>query len=114
MAENIWSLLGMLLVVILILGAAYVVTRMIARQGALSFGGVAAKGVEELYVLRQIPIGRGERLVLVRLHERCLLLGTAQGSVSLLAELSAAEAEPWLNEPAGGDFLKLLHTSAKK
>ena len=109
-----WSLLGMLLVVVLILAAAYVVTRMIARQGALSFGGVAARGVEELYVLRQIPVGRSERLVLVRLHQRCLLLGAAQGGVSLLAELTPEEAEPWLAEAPGGDFLRLLHTSAKK
>ncbi len=111
---SFWSLLGMLLVVIIILVAAYAVTRMIARQGAISFGGVSARGVEELYVLRQIPIGRGERLVLVRLHERCLLLGTASGGVSLLAELSPEEAGPWLAEAPGGDFLKLLHTSAKK
>lgn len=123
MLGEIGSLLGMLLAVAIILFLAWWVTSLVARQGVGGllaapgghgkvFGGVSG----ELYVLRQIPVGRGERLVLVRLHERCLLLGVAQGGVSLLAELSEDEAAPWLEQPdaAPVDFRKLMRMSTKK
>lgn len=124
MLGEIGSLLGMLLAVAIILFLAWWVTSLVARQGV---GGLLAApggrgkvfggfGGGELCVLRQIPIGRGERLVLVRLHERCLLLGVAQGGVSLLSELSEDEAAPWLEQPetAPIDFHKLMRMSTKK
>jgi len=117
---EIGSLLGMLLVVIVILFMAWWVTSLIARRGLAGLPGMPkmlGAGPDEFCVLRQIPIGRNERLLLVRLHERCLLLGSAQGGVSLLAELTADEAEPWLQQPpesSAADFRKLLRMSTKK
>ena len=124
MLGEIGSLLGMLLTVIVILFMAWWVTSLIARRGVAGLSGMpglpkimGAASADELCVLRQIPIGRSERLLLVRLHDRCLLLGTAQGGVSLLTELTEAEAEPWLQQPPEGspaDFRKLLRMSTKK
>ena len=121
---EIGSLLGMLLAVAVILFAAWWVTSLIARQGvgAKFFGGISNSHADgtEFCVLRQIPVGRGARLLLVRLQERCLLLGVAQGGVSLLAELTAEEAAPWLNQndlngPAAPiDFGRLMRMSTKK
>lgn len=118
MLGEIGSMLGMLLAVIIILFMAWWVTSLIARHGISGLPGVAAgQNANELCVLRQIPVSRNERLLLVRLHDRCLLLGAAQGGVSLLTELTEAEAEPWLRQPpegASADFRKLLRMSTKK
>lgn len=91
------QLLGMLACVAAILVLAYWATRFIGKYGAA----VSPHGMRlgELCVLRQIPVGRAERLVLVRLHERCLLLGVAQGGISVLAELSEEDSAKWLKQP---------------
>lgn len=102
MDQNIWSLLGMLAVVGAILAMAYWCTRFVGRhgwagfggQGSAGFGGVRQRG--SLNVLRQMNIGRGERLLLIRLGNRCLLLGVTNGTITVLAELSEEEAEPFL------------------
>lgn len=118
MPADFWSLLGMLLAVIAILFLAWWVTSLVARQGALKLPGlVDSRQGGELCVLRQIPVSRTERLILVRLNQRCLLLGAAQGGVTLLAELTEAEAQPWLQSkgkpdeaaPGGRDFRRFLH-----
>lgn len=118
MPAEIGSILGMLLVVIIILVMAWWVTSLIARQGVAGLPGIiAGQNADEFCVLRQIPVSRGERLLLVRLHDRCLLLGVAQGGVSLLTELTEAEAEPWLRQPpdkSNAGFRKLLRMSTKK
>lgn len=120
MLDEITSLLGMLLAVIVILALAWWVTSLIARQGLAGWAGVsgfAKNKPDELCVLRQIPVSRSERLVLVRLHNRCLLLGAAQGGVSLLAELTEEEAQPWLEQTAeagASDFRRLMRMSTKK
>lgn len=118
MPAGVGSLLGMLLAVIAILALAWWVTSLIARQGTLALPGLAAAG--DLCVLRQIPVSRTERLLLVRLNQRCLLLGAAQGGVTLLAELTEEESQAWLEArpgasgAAGGDFRQFLHMSTKK
>lgn len=121
MPAGVGSLLGMLLAVIAILALAWWVTSLIARQGTLALPGLAAGGgAGDLCVLRQIPVSRTERLLLVRLNQRCLLLGAAQGGVTLLAELTEEESQAWLEArpgasgAAGGDFRRFLHMSTKK
>lgn len=119
MPADFWSLLGMLLAVVVILAAAWWVTTLVARQGTLALPGLAeARSGGEFCVLRQIPISRTERLVLVRLNSRVLLLGVAQGGVSLLAELAEEDAAAWLQnkdakseaaEGSGGVFRRFLH-----
>ena len=104
------SLLGMLAAVVGILFLAHWATKLLAVREL-----PGTRNLEELCVVRQIPVGRGERIVLLRLHERFLLLGTAQGSVTVLAELTAEEAEPWRKTPETTvDFRQLLRMAAKK
>ena len=99
MPAGVGSLLGMLLAVVAILALAWWVTSLIARQGTLALPGLAVAGsASDFCVLRQIPISRTERLLLVRLNQRCLLLGVAQGGVTLLAELTEEESQTWLEK----------------
>ena len=121
MPAGVGSLLGMLLAVVAILALAWWVTSLIARQGTLALPGLAVAGSASVFcVLRQIRISRTERFLLVRLNQRCLLLGVAQGGVTLLAELTEEESQTWLeNQPggpgtAGVDFRRFLHMSTKK
>ncbi len=100
MPQNILTLLGMLVAVAAVLVLAWATTRWIAKRG---MGGrfAAGPGSGRFHVLRQLNLGQGERLVLVRLGERCLLLGVTQRRISLLHELSETEAEEWLSETEG-------------
>ena len=107
---NVLSLLGMLLTVIAVLALAYWCTRWIGQRGMPGWARGAAGG-EKLQLLWQVSLGKGERLVLVRVHERCLLLGVTGGGISVLTELTEQEAAGWLQNgrsPPGvqlfGDF----------
>ena len=99
MPAGVGSLLGMLLAVVAILALAWWVTSLIARQGTLALPGLAVAGsASDFCVLRQIPISRTERLLL----------------------LTEEESQTWLeNQPgapgtAGVDFRRFLHMSTKK
>jgi len=112
--EYLLPLIGMLAAVVAILVLAYVATRWIATRGV---GGRAAAMGADFCVLRQISLGRAERLLLVRLGENCLLLGVTAGSISLLKELDAEEADEWLtprDAPAAPGFLDILKENLKK
>lgn len=95
-AGHILSLLGMLAATAVILILAYLAARWVGRSG-LS-GPMGTLGDPGLQLLRRLRVGRNEELVLVRLHERCLLLGVTAGSITLLRELTAEEASAWLSE----------------
>lgn len=97
MPEGVLSLLGMLLTVVVVLALAYWCTKLIAGRGipGLARGG----GSEEMRVLWQLHVGKNERLVLLRVHSRCLLLGVTGGGIRLLAELTGEEAAQWLEKP---------------
>ena len=95
MPTQVLSILGMLLVIAATLGLAYWFTKHIAGRG---FVQSAAGGQRtELRVLGQLALGKGQRLLIVRLGQRCLLLGISAESITLLAELSEEEAAPWLS-----------------
>ncbi len=116
--KNILTLAGMLAVTAAILAMAYFVTRWIAQSG-LS-GAAGGFGDPRLCILRQLRVGRNEQLVLVRLHERCLLLGVTAGGISVLGELTPEEAAVWTAErdkaSAAGQpsFLEVLQKSWAK
>lgn len=115
--RNAFSLLGMLVTVVLILLLAYWVTRFIGQRGLPGWArGVQDRG--ELQVLWQLSLGKGERLALVRLHERCLLLGVSGGGITLLTELSPEEAALWLKkqgeDPKVPSFLEILRDNLPK
>lgn len=114
---NVLSLLGMLLTVIAVLALAYWCTRWIGQRGMPGWARGAAGG-EKLQLLWQVSFGKGERLVLVRVHERCLLLGVTGGGISVLTELTEQEAAGWLQKtgdpPQASSFLEILRENLPK
>ena len=92
---SVASLVGMLLTTVAVLALAYLVTRWVAQRGTSGLPGPAG---QDLKVLWQVSLGKAERLVLVRLDQRCLLLGVTSGGISLLAELTEEEAAKWLQK----------------
>ena len=99
MDHPFWALLGVFAAVVLILYLAYATTKWIGTHGVP--GGTASLrtgGAGELRLLAQLGVGRNERLVLVRLNERCFLLGVTEHQITLLRELDGEEAAEWLRE----------------
>ncbi len=95
-----------------VLFLAYFLTRWIAVHGAPNFAG--GRIDDALVVLRQVNVGRSERLLLVRLHDRCLLVGVTAASMCVLAELSKEESEQWLRTPGTTSFMETLQSAASK
>jgi len=93
-AGNVLTLVGMLLAVVGILVLAWLVTRWIAKRGVS--GSLGGGGDGRFRVLRQLSLGQGERLVLVQLEDRCLLLGVTPGGITLLRELDEEQSARWL------------------
>lgn len=118
MLDNLWSILGVLAVVILILYFAYAATKWIGTHSAP--GGsvrIRALGDARFRILGQLGVGRNERLVLVRLDERCYLLGVTEHQITLLRELEGEEAAEWLAEneqPSAPGFAEILSRNLRK
>ncbi len=79
-----------------VLALTYFATRWIARCAAPRGVSPGTGGGGGLELLCLLSLGRDERLALVRLGERCLLLGVAAGRIELLCELTAEESAAWL------------------
>ncbi len=92
--EIVFSLLGMLTAVALILAAAHYTTKWIALHGTP--GLPAARGDEKFRVLRMVSLGKDGQAALLQAGDRCLLLGVTPNSVTLLRELDAEEAARWI------------------
>ena len=116
---NVWSVLGVLAVVVLILYLAYWVTKWIGTRSmpqAMS-ARVRTGGSGKFCVLAQLGVGRNERLLLVRLEERCYLLGVTEQQITLLRELDDGEAAEWLREdgqPSAPGFMEVLAENLRK
>ncbi len=115
--RNAFSLIGMLVTVILILFLAYWVTKFIGQRGLPGWAR-GIQGQSELQILWQLSLGKGERLVLVRLHRRCLLLGVTGGGITVLTELEEEEAAEWLQKQErvteAPSFLEVLRSNLPK
>lgn len=100
LGENpIFSLLGMVLSVVAIIGLAYWFTRYVGRRGGLgAFGPLKAGG--GLEVVAQLPLGRDQKVIVAQAGQRYFLLGVTASEISLLAEFTAEEAACW-REQAG-------------
>ncbi len=111
MEKDLLSLLGTLAVIVFVLAMAYVFTRYVAGH---TISGGLAKGGEHLSVIAQLSLGREQKLILVRLGERCLLLGVTQSSIVCLRELSAEETaelqQKAAAEPAARSFHSILRS----
>lgn len=116
-AGSVASLLGMLLTVVIVLALAYWCTRFVARRGLPGITGSQAGG-DKLQVLWQMGVGKDQRLLLVRLCKRCLLLGVTAGGISVLTELTEEEAAAWLQKreeaAQAPKFLDILRDSLPK
>ncbi len=115
--RNAFSLIGMLVTVILILFLAYWVTKFIGQRGLPGWAR-GIQGQSELQILWQLSLGKGERLVLVRLHRRYLLLGVTGGGITVLTELEEEEAAEWLQKQERvtevPSFLEVLKSNLPK
>ena len=119
MRADVWSVFGMLAAVVVILAAAYWAARWLGSYGAKQPGfrpGKLAQG--RMQLLAQLPLGRGELVALVRIGERCYLLGVASGSVRLLREFDAGESLAFLpnadGESAAPSFMEALKENLRK
>jgi len=102
------TLAALMLVVILILFLAWLVKRM-KLPGIQGSDGT-------LKILRQLPVGQRERIVLLQVGEEQMLVGVTQQNISLLSKL---EHPLIMNEvQSGGEFAgqltKLLKKNDKK
>ncbi|HWQ30645.1 MAG TPA: flagellar biosynthetic protein FliO [Negativicutes bacterium] len=79
--STIYGILYFIFMTAVILGAAYYVTRFIAKRG---FG---ASGNKNIKVVESISLGIDKSLLLVKVGEQYMLLGSTQKSISLLAEI---------------------------
>lgn len=108
MASTAWSLLMLLLVVALIPLALWTLKRL---QDVRAPG----TGPRPLQVAAQLPLGARERVVLVRVQDKLLVLGVTAQQVTLLGEgdPSALPASPTPALPDFGSLLKNLRGGAK-
>ncbi len=121
MDNPIFSAVGLLAIVLLVLVGAWLFTRWAGKNlnGGLLAG---LGGGRRLEVLDRAGLGKDQALLVVRAGQRYLLLGSTPAGVTLLAELTKEEGESW-NPPApsnGGaekktpDFLALMQRLREK
>lgn len=86
-----FDIVKMVVALAFILGLAYGVVYLLKRL----LPGVSRSGVErvDLFVVSQLSLGSRQKVCVVRVHDRTLVLGVTEGSISTLAELPAASPE---------------------
>ena len=117
---QILSVLGMLAVVLLVLTGAFLFTRWAGRNLGGGFAGLG--GGRRVEVLDRTGLGKDQAILLVRAGGRYLLLGSAPGGLTLLAELTREEGEEWETPASPGgpeekrppEFLALLQRLREK
>ena len=89
--EEVIHLLWAILVVVAVLVLAYAFTRFVAGRA----GGRFHYRGRRITVLEQVPVGRDQKILLVKLGEGFYFLGSAQGTISCLTQVSPEEVERW-------------------
>lgn len=104
----------MLATVGVVLVLTYVATKWIAARGLPGVPGGHGNGSFQL--LGQMSIGRNERLLLVQVGTRCLLLGVTANAVTCLLELTEEEVRQWQQESeyAPPSFLETLQKNLRR
>ena len=97
MPQDLLSLLGILLVLLLVLGGSYLFTRW-AGSGLMGRLGAGAAG-RHVRVLERVSLGRDQALLVVQAANRYFLLGSSPSGFSLLAELTEEEGALWSSPP---------------
>ena len=98
MTQEILSLLGALLVIVLVLGGSYFFTRWAGTH--LNGGLLPRGGGSRMRILDRISIGRDQQLLVVQAGRRYLLLGSSADRLTLLTELTAEEGAQWQIPPS--------------
>lgn len=98
-------LLGMFAVLLLIIGLAWVFRRL---------GGLQTAVGKELRIIGGLSMGARERLVLVQVGEKQLLLGVAPGRIQTLYELQQPIQPAVQHAPVAGSFAEKLAASMKQ
>ena len=117
--EQLRPLLWYLVSIILIVGAAWWVMHWLSHKGGGT--GLLARSPQRLRltVLARTPVGKDQYLLVVQAGERYLLLGSAPGGLTTLAELSEDDMaalrapEPGTGEKESAGFSQLLRQLAK-
>lgn len=105
MFEDLFTILGMLLAVIVILVLAYYCTRFISSKSVI---GQRRRGsVGHMKIVDQLTIGKEQQMLLTCVGERYFLLGVSASEISLLAEITQDEAELWEKDSDGEPDKKL-------
>ena len=117
--QEVLSLLGILLVMVLVLGGCYLVTRWAGAGMSIRLW---LPGGGRLRVLDRLPVGRDQAILVVQAAGRFLVLGSAPSGVSVLCELTEEEGAQWINaSPSDGaaerktpDFREILRRLREK
>ena len=96
--DSILTLTWMLVCVLVVVVLAYLFTKYVAGRGGSLLG--AGGGTDQFKVLARLSLGRDQSLALVQAGERNLLVGVAPSGLSLVAELTAEEAQALYVRPA--------------
>ena len=96
--QEIFSLLGIILVLLLVLGGCYLFTRW-AGMGLGGHPGIVG-GKAQMKVVERLAVGRDQALLVVQAANRYFLLGSSPSGFSLLAELTEEEGELWTSPPS--------------
>ena len=96
---ELFSLFGILLVLLLVLCGCYVFTRW-AGMGLA--GRLGLPGAGHVRVLERVALGRDQALLVVQAANRYFLLGSSPSGFSLLAELTEEEGALWSGPPPSG------------
>ena len=109
------SLLGIILVLLLVLGGCYAFT----RWAGMGLGGGLGRGSARMQIVERLPVGRDQALLVVRVGERYLFVGSTPAGFSLLAELTQEEGAMWASEAepmnkTGMDFRELVRKLREK
>ena len=96
---------GLAVVIALLLGSLWLIKRLSGPRG----------GAAGLKVLGAVPVGTRERVVMVEIADKVLVLGVTQASVNMLHTLDASEVRQMQPSPTtgrppneGGDFSRWL------
>ena len=113
--QELISLLGIILVLLLVLGGCYLVT----RWAGVGLGGSLGRGSARMQVVERLAVGRDQALLVVRIGERHLLLGSTANGFTMLAELTEEEGAMWAPETEttdkpGMDFRELVRKLREK
>ena len=92
--EELIDLLWAILVVAAVPVLAYAFTRFVAGRA----GGTFRYRGRRITVLEQVTVGRDQKILLVKLGEGFYFLGSTQGAISCLVQVTPEEAERWQQE----------------